>query len=142
MQPPSKDSQVEVTLLKDELQLVLKKEKEARVAVHTLVPVTTMFASLHTQFMSLCLSEGIGRPAFIFGLPSTPHRWLRHPGSINFTLWSLLGPGFELFDMLLAFFLQCVLEQLVSEYNKLNDALRAEKRLYQNLVQVQNKGDR
>lgn len=38
--------------------------------------------------------------------------------------------------------LQCVLEQLVSEYNKLNDALRVEKRLYQNLVQVQKKGDR
>lgn len=44
--------------------------------------------------------------------------------------------------MFSASLLQCVLEQLVSEYNKLNDALRAEKRLYQNLVQVQNKGDR
>ncbi|XP_069013277.1 myomegalin-like isoform X4 [Embiotoca jacksoni] len=31
---------------------------------------------------------------------------------------------------------QCVLEQLVSEYNKLNDALRAEKRLYQNLAHI------
>ncbi|XP_007567971.1 myomegalin isoform X12 [Poecilia formosa] len=31
---------------------------------------------------------------------------------------------------------QCVLEQLVSEYNKLNDALRTEKRLYQNLTQL------
>lgn len=32
--------------------------------------------------------------------------------------------------------LQCVLEQLVSEYNKLNEALRTEKRLYQNLTQL------
>ncbi|XP_017277709.1 myomegalin isoform X3 [Kryptolebias marmoratus] len=31
---------------------------------------------------------------------------------------------------------QCVLEQLVSEYNKLNDALKAEKRLYQNLTHL------
>ncbi|XP_035993972.1 myomegalin isoform X7 [Fundulus heteroclitus] len=31
---------------------------------------------------------------------------------------------------------KCVLEQLVSEYNKLNDALRTEKRLYQNLTQI------
>ncbi|XP_027876210.1 myomegalin isoform X8 [Xiphophorus couchianus] len=31
---------------------------------------------------------------------------------------------------------QCVLEQLVSEYNKLNEALRTEKRLYQNLTQL------
>ncbi|KAM4556869.1 myomegalin isoform 3-T3 [Fundulus diaphanus] len=31
---------------------------------------------------------------------------------------------------------KCVLEQLVSEYNKLNDALRTEKRLYQNLTQL------
>lgn len=44
--------------------------------------------------------------------------------------------------MFLTSLLQRVLEQLVSEYNKLNDALRAEKRLYQNLVQVQKKGDR
>uniref|UniRef100_A0A3Q3WGZ1 CDK5 regulatory subunit-associated protein 2/Myomegalin coiled coil domain-containing protein n=1 Tax=Mola mola TaxID=94237 RepID=A0A3Q3WGZ1_MOLML len=35
----------------------------------------------------------------------------------------------------------CMLEQLVSEYNKLNDALRVEKRLYQNLVQNHNKTD-
>uniref|UniRef100_A0A3B4UWF5 CDK5 regulatory subunit-associated protein 2/Myomegalin coiled coil domain-containing protein n=1 Tax=Seriola dumerili TaxID=41447 RepID=A0A3B4UWF5_SERDU len=38
-------------------------------------------------------------------------------------------------------YLQCVLEQLVSEYNKLNDALRAEKRLYQNLMQIHTKSD-
>lgn len=30
----------------------------------------------------------------------------------------------------------------MSEYNKLNDALRVEKRLYQNLVQINNKSDR
>ncbi|XP_047223300.1 myomegalin-like isoform X2 [Girardinichthys multiradiatus] len=31
---------------------------------------------------------------------------------------------------------KCVLDQLVSEYNKLNDALKIEKRLYQNLTQL------
>ncbi|XP_039671038.1 myomegalin-like isoform X7 [Perca fluviatilis] len=36
---------------------------------------------------------------------------------------------------------QCVLEQLVSEYNKLNDALRAEKRLYQNLTHIHTNSD-
>ncbi|XP_069367994.1 myomegalin-like isoform X3 [Paralichthys olivaceus] len=36
---------------------------------------------------------------------------------------------------------QCVLEQLVTEYNKLNDALRAEKRLYQNLMHMHTKSD-
>uniref|UniRef100_A0A8C2X0F0 CDK5 regulatory subunit-associated protein 2/Myomegalin coiled coil domain-containing protein n=1 Tax=Cyclopterus lumpus TaxID=8103 RepID=A0A8C2X0F0_CYCLU len=35
----------------------------------------------------------------------------------------------------------CVLEQLVSEYNKLNDALRVEKRLYQNLTHMHTKSD-
>ncbi|XP_067385103.1 myomegalin-like isoform X1 [Channa argus] len=36
---------------------------------------------------------------------------------------------------------QCVLEQLLSEYNKLNDALRAEKKLYQNLMHIHTKSD-
>ncbi|XP_029310085.1 myomegalin isoform X3 [Cottoperca gobio] len=36
---------------------------------------------------------------------------------------------------------QCVLEQLESEYNKLNDALKAEKRLYQNLTHIHTKSD-
>nr|XP_033506582.1 myomegalin-like isoform X2 [Epinephelus lanceolatus] len=36
---------------------------------------------------------------------------------------------------------QCVLGQLVSEYNKLNDALRAEKRLYQNLTHIHTRSD-
>ncbi|KAK7945717.1 hypothetical protein WMY93_001445 [Mugilogobius chulae] len=36
---------------------------------------------------------------------------------------------------------QCVLDQLLSEYNNLNDALRAEKRLYQSLSQIQNRTD-
>lgn len=77
MQLPSKDNQVEVTVLKEELQLVLKKEREAQVSVHTLVPVTTMFvAFLLTQFMSLSFTEGAGHPAFIFGLPSGQHRWV------------------------------------------------------------------
>lgn len=37
--------------------------------------------------------------------------------------------------------IQCVLRQLVVEYNQLNDALRTEKKLYQNLVQIQNQTD-
>uniref|UniRef100_A0AAV2JUR3 Centrosomin N-terminal motif 1 domain-containing protein n=1 Tax=Knipowitschia caucasica TaxID=637954 RepID=A0AAV2JUR3_KNICA len=36
---------------------------------------------------------------------------------------------------------QLVLDQLLSEYNSLNDALRAEKRLYQNLSQIHNSAD-
>ncbi|XP_047188050.1 myomegalin-like isoform X4 [Scophthalmus maximus] len=36
---------------------------------------------------------------------------------------------------------QCVLEQLVSEYNKLNEAMRAEKRLYQSLMHIHTKSD-
>uniref|UniRef100_A0A3Q3GP47 Si:ch211-242b18.1 n=1 Tax=Labrus bergylta TaxID=56723 RepID=A0A3Q3GP47_9LABR len=39
-------------------------------------------------------------------------------------------------------YLQCLLEQLVSEYNKLNNALKAEKRLYQNLAHIHTKSDR
>lgn len=35
-----------------------------------------------------------------------------------------------------------VLEQLVSEYHRLNEALRAEKRLYQSLTHIHTKGDR
>lgn len=38
--------------------------------------------------------------------------------------------------------LQSALEQLVSEYQQLNQALRAEKKLYQNLNHVQSIGDR
>ncbi|XP_055084661.1 myomegalin isoform X2 [Periophthalmus magnuspinnatus] len=36
---------------------------------------------------------------------------------------------------------QCVLDQLLSEYNSLNDALRTEKRLYQSLNQIHNRTD-
>lgn len=35
MQPSSKDSKAEVTVLREELQLVVKKEREAQVSVHT-----------------------------------------------------------------------------------------------------------
>ena len=37
---------------------------------------------------------------------------------------------------------QCVLEQIVSEYHQLNDALRAEKRLYQSLSHIHTREDR
>lgn len=39
-------------------------------------------------------------------------------------------------------YLQSALEQLVSVYGQLNQALRAEKKLYQSLSHVQSAGDR
>ncbi|XP_074507165.1 myomegalin-like isoform X2 [Sebastes fasciatus] len=88
MQSSSQESEAEMKTLQDELQLVLKKEREAQ------KELTALRLSLaHQQDTK----------------DSTDH--------------------------------QCVLEQLVSEYNKLNDALRAEKRLYQNLTHVHTKSD-
>lgn len=56
-------------------------------------------------------------------------------------LYSLGNNHFTPFLTLPATVIQHVLEQLVSEYSKLNDALRAEKRLYQNLTHI-HKSDR
>ncbi|KAM9322882.1 myomegalin-like [Pholidichthys leucotaenia] len=81
----SKESEVDV--LKEEMQLVLKKEMEAQ------KEISALRSSLAKQ-----------QPAGAATKDGTDH--------------------------------QCVLEQLVSEYKKLNDALRAEKRLYQNLMHV------
>lgn len=53
MQPPSRDSTAEVTVLKEELQLVLKKEREAQVSVHTPAPVNHVAAFLLTHFISV-----------------------------------------------------------------------------------------
>lgn len=53
-QPPSKDSKAEVTVLKEELQLVLKKEREAQVSVHTTASVTTMLLLFFSPSLCLC----------------------------------------------------------------------------------------
>ncbi|XP_032388032.1 myomegalin isoform X7 [Etheostoma spectabile] len=88
MQPSTKESEAEMEALQEELQLVLKKEREAQKEL----------SALHS---SLARQQDVK--------DSTDH--------------------------------QCVLEQLVSEYNKLNDALRAEKKLYQNLTLIHTNSD-
>ncbi|XP_022610484.1 myomegalin-like isoform X2 [Seriola dumerili] len=92
MQLSSKESEAEMKAVQEELQLVLKKEKEAQ------KELSVLRSSLAHQQVDRVAPKD-----------STNH--------------------------------QCVLEQLVSEYNKLNDALRAEKRLYQNLMQIHTKSD-
>ncbi|XP_031137034.2 myomegalin isoform X8 [Sander lucioperca] len=88
MQPSTKESEAEMEALQEELQLVLKKEREAQ-------------KELSALRLSLAHQQDTR--------DSTDH--------------------------------QCVLEQLVSEYNHLNDALRAEKRLYQNLTHIHTNSD-
>ncbi|XP_078119731.1 myomegalin isoform X3 [Sander vitreus] len=88
MQPSTKESEAEMEALQEELQLVLKKEREAQ-------------NELSALRLSLAHQQDTR--------DSTDH--------------------------------QCVLEQLVSEYNHLNDALRAEKRLYQNLTHIHTNSD-
>ncbi|XP_041660185.1 myomegalin-like isoform X3 [Cheilinus undulatus] len=90
MQPCAKESEAEMKALQEELQLVLKKEREAQ-----------------KELSALRLS-------------------LSHQEAAKNT---------DITDH------QSVLEQLVSEYNKLNSALRTEKRLYQNLAQDHTKSD-
>ncbi|XP_068427417.1 myomegalin-like isoform X2 [Clinocottus analis] len=87
-QPSSKESEAEVTALQEELQLVLKKEREAQ-----------------TELSALRLSSA--------------HRQDNKDGADH----------------------HCALERLVSEYNRLNEALRVEKRLYQNLTHIHTKSD-
>ncbi|XP_063741186.1 myomegalin-like isoform X1 [Eleginops maclovinus] len=84
MQPSFTDREDEVKALQEELQLVVKKEKEAQEE--------------------------------LFALRSS----LTHQDITDH---------------------QCVLEHLVSEYNQLNDALRAEKRVYQNLTNIHTRSD-
>ncbi|XP_041847738.1 myomegalin-like isoform X2 [Melanotaenia boesemani] len=83
----SKESEAEIKDLKEEMQLLLKKEMEAQ-----------------KELSALRLSLACHQSGEVVTKDNTDH--------------------------------QCVLEQLVSEHNKLNEALRAEKRLYQNLMQV------
>ncbi|XP_072220624.1 myomegalin-like isoform X3 [Leuresthes tenuis] len=89
VQPFSKESESEMKALKDEMQLVLKKEMEAQ-------------KELSALRLSLARHQSEG----VVTKDSPDH--------------------------------QCVLEQLVTEYNKLNDALRVEKRLYQNMTHIHN----
>ncbi|CAB1443016.1 unnamed protein product, partial [Pleuronectes platessa] len=92
MQLSSKESEAEMKTLQEELQLVLRKEREAQEELSAL-----RLSLAQQQVEGVATKDG-----------SDP---------------------------------QCVLEQLVSEYNKLNDALRAEKRLYQNLMHMHTKSD-
>ncbi|XP_070775639.1 myomegalin-like [Enoplosus armatus] len=92
MQPSSTESEAEMKALQEELQLVLKKEREAQ-----------------KELSALHLSLAPQQATRVDTKDSADH--------------------------------QCVLEQLVFEYNKLNDALRAEKRLYQNLKHIHTKSD-
>lgn len=57
MQPSSKDSKAEVTVLREELQLVVKKEREAQVSVHTPAPFTIILLLLFSRSSCLCASQ-------------------------------------------------------------------------------------
>ncbi|XP_069368003.1 myomegalin-like isoform X12 [Paralichthys olivaceus] len=92
MQLSSKESEEEMKTLQEELQLVLRKEREAQ------EELSALRLSLAQQQVEGVATKDSSDP-------------------------------------------QCVLEQLVTEYNKLNDALRAEKRLYQNLMHMHTKSD-
>ncbi|XP_062260294.1 myomegalin-like isoform X2 [Platichthys flesus] len=92
MQLSSKESEAEMKTLQEELQLVLRKEREAQ------EELSALRLSLAQQQVEGVATKDVSDP-------------------------------------------QGVLEQLVSEYNKLNDALRAEKRLYQNLMHMHTKSD-
>ncbi|XP_072297444.1 myomegalin isoform X12 [Eucyclogobius newberryi] len=90
LESSTKETEAKTSALQEELQLVLKKEREAR-----------------EELSALRLSLGHQQTA-------------QHSSAAKY---------------------QCVLDQLLSEYNSLNDALRAEKRLYQSLSQIHNKTD-
>ncbi|KAM4605288.1 myomegalin-like [Polymixia lowei] len=89
MEPSSAEGEAEVKAIQEELQLVVKKEREAQ-------------KELSALRLSLTQAQHQAED-------SADH--------------------------------QCMLGQLVSEYHKLNDALRAEKRLYQSLAHIHGRGD-
>lgn len=132
MQLSSKESEAETKALQEELQLVLKKEREAQKELSALRLSLTdqQTPRVDTQTSQTSPDHQVGVCIFLSQLSY----YLADGMSLGrcvFT-WSL-SP---------AALIQRVLEQLASEYNKLNDALRVEKRLYQNLVQIHNKSDR
>lgn len=73
MQSSSKDSGAEVTVLKEELQLVVKKEREAQVSVRTPATIAAILLLLFLRSLCLCFAEGAGRAAFILGHTSGHH---------------------------------------------------------------------
>ncbi|XP_076000607.1 myomegalin isoform X2 [Genypterus blacodes] len=88
MEPSTKEKEAEIIAIQEELQLVVKKEREAQMELSDL-------------------------------RSSLAHQQAGMEGSHH----------------------QGVLQQLVAEYQKLNDALRAEKRLYQSLAQIHSRTD-
>eukprot|EP00063_Salmo_salar_P072655 XP_014047490.1 PREDICTED: myomegalin-like isoform X5 [Salmo salar] len=97
----------EVQAIREELQLVRKKEKEAQLEISAL---RSALAQAQEQAQKQGDRFKILAPGVVAREPSnTDH--------------------------------QSVLEQLVSEYHRLNDALRAEKRLYQSLSHIQARGN-
>ncbi|XP_071231789.1 myomegalin-like isoform X4 [Salvelinus alpinus] len=97
----------EVQAIREELQLVRKKEKEAQLEISAL---RSALAQAQEQAQKQGDRFKILAPGVVAREPSkTDH--------------------------------QSVLEQLVSEYHRLNDALRAEKRLYQSLSHIQDRGN-
>ncbi|XP_031663224.1 myomegalin isoform X9 [Oncorhynchus kisutch] len=97
----------EVQAIREELQLVRKKEKEAQLEISAL---RSALAQAQEQAQKQGDRFKILAPGVVAREPSnTDH--------------------------------QSVLEQLASEYHRLNDALRAEKRLYQSLSQIQARGN-
>ncbi|XP_029580774.1 myomegalin isoform X6 [Salmo trutta] len=97
----------EVQAIREELQLVRKKEKEAQLEISAL---RSALAQAQEQAQKQGDRFKILAPGVVAREPSnTDH--------------------------------QSVLEQLVSEYHRLNDALRAEKMLYQSLSHIQARGN-
>uniref|UniRef100_A0A3Q3K5Z6 Uncharacterized protein n=1 Tax=Monopterus albus TaxID=43700 RepID=A0A3Q3K5Z6_MONAL len=124
MHPSSKEREAEVKALEEELQLALKKEREAQVSVgpemtHIKNPCFFLCRNIMSSYLCVFIMQ-------------------KELSALHLSLARQQVEGVPTKD---GTDHQCVLEQLVSEYNKLNDALRAEKRLYQNLTQIHTKTD-
>uniref|UniRef100_A0A3Q3K620 CDK5 regulatory subunit-associated protein 2/Myomegalin coiled coil domain-containing protein n=1 Tax=Monopterus albus TaxID=43700 RepID=A0A3Q3K620_MONAL len=122
MHPSSKEREAEVKALEEELQLALKKEREAQVSVgpemtHIKNPCFFLCRNIMSSYLCVFIMQ-------------------KELSALHLSLARQQG-----ITLLKNYTFNCVLEQLVSEYNKLNDALRAEKRLYQNLTQIHTKTD-
>uniref|UniRef100_H3DCX2 Uncharacterized protein n=1 Tax=Tetraodon nigroviridis TaxID=99883 RepID=H3DCX2_TETNG len=117
--PSSKDSEAELKALQEELQLLLKKEREAQMI---------MCISVKQKELSV-LRSSLGNHQLMDSAESSGHQ----VGDGCF--FPSVSLGRRVCSLL------CVLKQLVVEYNQLNEALRTEKKLYQNLVQFQTRSD-
>uniref|UniRef100_A0A4W5N4K2 CDK5 regulatory subunit-associated protein 2/Myomegalin coiled coil domain-containing protein n=1 Tax=Hucho hucho TaxID=62062 RepID=A0A4W5N4K2_9TELE len=107
MEPSTPEGAEEVQAIREELQLVRKKEKEAQLEISAL-------RSALAQAQEQAQKQGDRFKILAPGVVA------REPSNTD---------------------LQSVLEQLVSEYHRLNDALRSEKRLYQSLSHIQARGN-